>query len=118
MDDFPSCASELRKQKLAGKQTQDPSLAMDTPSRIRSATAKPKSYAAALRAPRPPPGPTPLTMGALNRLEVKQIEKEVRAANSWAGEDPAVRIKEWVFRIRAAQNGKELIHPENQSRSK
>ncbi|KAF5587697.1 uncharacterized protein FSUBG_11724 [Fusarium subglutinans] len=118
MDDLPSCASELRKQKLFKKQKQDPSLAMDTPSGLPSTTAKPKSYAAALRAPRPPPGPTPLTMGALARLEVKQIEEEVRAANSWAGEDPAVRIKEWVFRIRASQNGKELIHPENQSRSK
>ncbi|KAF4503441.1 hypothetical protein FAGAP_295 [Fusarium agapanthi] len=118
MDDFPSCASELLKQKLSGKQIQDPSLAMDTASPIPSTTAKPKSYAAALRGPRPPPGPTPLTMGALSRLNVKHIEEELRAANSWTSEEPARRIKEWGFRIRAIQNGKELIHPEKPPRSR
>ncbi|RBA22229.1 hypothetical protein BFJ72_g4333 [Fusarium proliferatum] len=118
MDDFPSCASELLKQKLFGKQTQGPSLAMDTPSQTPAKAARPKSYAAALKGPRPPPGPTPLTMGALCRLDVKNIEEEVRAANSWTSEEPARRIKEWVFRTRAMHNGKELIHPENPPRSK
>ncbi|KAF5725103.1 hypothetical protein FMUND_197 [Fusarium mundagurra] len=118
MDDFPSCASELLKQKLFRKQTQDPSLAMDTPSPIPAKTTKSKSYAAALRGPRLPPGPTPLTVGALSRLDVKNIEEEVRAANSWRGQDPAIRIKEWVCRTRAMQNGEETIHPENQPRLK
>ncbi|KAF5648819.1 hypothetical protein F25303_4847 [Fusarium sp. NRRL 25303] len=117
MDDFPSCASELLKQKLFRKQTQDPSQAMDTSSPTPAKTARSKSYAAALKGPRPPPGPTPLTVGALCRLNVKNIEEEVRAANSWTSEEPARRIKEWVFRIRAMQNGKESIHPENPPQS-
>ncbi|KAF5605708.1 hypothetical protein FPCIR_400 [Fusarium pseudocircinatum] len=112
MDDFPSCASELRKQKLFGKQTQDLSLAMNTPSPIPAKAGKPKSYAAALKAPRPPPGPTPLTLGALSSLDVKNFQEEVRATNSWTSEEPKRRIKEWVFRIRDLQNGKELVHPE------
>ncbi|KAF5628643.1 uncharacterized protein FTJAE_8732 [Fusarium tjaetaba] len=114
MDDFPSCASELRKQK----QAQGLSLAMNTPSPIPAKTAKPKSYAAALRAPRPPPGPTPLTWGALDRLDVKNFKEEVRGANSWTSEEPKRRIKEWIFRVRALQNGKELVHPENPPQSK
>ncbi|KAG5790567.1 hypothetical protein H9Q69_010377 [Fusarium xylarioides] len=118
MDDLPSCASELLRQKLFGKQTQDPSLAMDTPSPIPAKTTKSKSYAAALKGPRPPPGPTPLTMGALSRLDVKNIEEEVRAANSWRGQDPAIRITEWVCRTIAMQNGKEAIHSENRPRLK
>ncbi|CVK95346.1 uncharacterized protein FMAN_13459 [Fusarium mangiferae] len=118
MDDFPSCASELLKQKLFGKQIQDPSLAMDTPSPTPAKTARSKSYAAALKGPRPPPGPTLLTVGALCRLNVENIEEEMRAASSWTSEKPAHRIKEWVFRIRTMQNGAELIHPENLPRSK
>ena len=109
MDDLPSCASELRKQK----KTQGLSLAMNTPSPIPAKTAKPKSYAAALRAPRPPPGPTPLTWVALDRLDVKNFQEEVRETNSWTSEEPKRRIKEWVSRIRALQNEKELVHPEN-----
>ncbi|KLO94935.1 uncharacterized protein LW93_3628 [Fusarium fujikuroi] len=117
MDDFPSCASELLKEKLFGEQTQDPSLAMDTPSQTPVKAARPKSYAAALKGPRPPPGPTPLTIGALCRLDLKNMEEEMGIANSWISEEPARRIKEWVFRTRAMQKGKELIHPENPPRS-
>ncbi|KAF5624492.1 hypothetical protein F52700_9661 [Fusarium sp. NRRL 52700] len=118
MDDLPSSASELFRQKLFRKQTQDPSLAKGTPSPIPAKTTKTKSYAAALREPPPPPRSTPLTTGALSRLNVKNIEEDVQAANSWGGTDPAIRIKEWVSRTRAMQNGKESIHPENPPRSK
>lgn len=118
MDDFPSSPAKLLEQKLMGKQRQDPSLAMNTPSSIPAKTAMPKSYAAALRGPRPAPGPTPLTVGALSRLNGKNLEEELRVSKSWSSKGPAPRIKEWVCRIRDMQNGRELLRPENSPRLK